>query len=305
MAALDIYSISATKDVGRYVRRRFSRTSFLVDQLTMRFLITAYLLFAYCLSGLSVLAQSKTLDFRTDRRLEILKESAVNLVDFGSTNRIGLPAGDYEILLPSGNFFNLEAVGGYITPEFNDDSNISKMVFKTRALTMSEALALADVFHDAFDLPKKGLSEWVDPFNKGGVFSGFYSIGSDENYPAMGIKLLSAYSRETPIIIQYTFTWHSTLMKVREVSPDTNIVKKLNYDMAEILARLIQVSAVSAETVDPVAEVVEEAAREEPAEVVNNEPIEEDFEQSSNWWLWFIGAVVVIGGIGVAVRHKS
>ncbi len=282
----------------------------MVNQLTMKVLITVSLLFAYCLSGLSVLAQSKSLDFSTERGLGVLNESGVNLVDLGASTRIGLPADSYEILLPSGNLFNLEAVGGYITPEFNDDSNISKLVFKTRALTMSEALALADVFHDAFDLPKKGLSEWVDPFNKGGVFSGFYSIGSDENYPAMGMKLLSAYSRETPIIIQYTYTWHSTLMKMRGVSPDTNTVKKLNYDMAEILARLQQVPAVSGETIEPVAEVIEEVTTPEPAiesptEVVTPEPSEEPAEQSSNWFLWLLGGLVVLGGLAMVVRRKN
>lgn len=58
-----------------------------------------------------------------------------------------------------------------------------------------------------------------------------------------------------------------------------------------------------------VAEVIEEAiapepAIEEPAEVVVAEPVEEDVEQSSNWWLWLIGAVVVIGGIFVLRSRK-
>ena len=39
-----------------------------------------------------------------------------------------------------------------------------------------------------------------------------------------------------------------------------------------------------------------EPALKEPAEVVVTEPIEEDVEQSSNWWLWLISAVVVVGG---------
>lgn len=44
---------------------------------------------------------------------------------------------------------------------------------------------------------------------------------------------------------------------------------------------------------------------EEAAVVVVAEPIEEDVEQSSNWWLWLIGGLVVVIGLGLAVRRKS
>ncbi len=62
--------------------------------------------------------------------------------------------------------------------------------------------------------------------------------------------------------------------------------------------------------VSEVVEVVEEAsapdlAIKESAEVVTVEPSEEPAEQSSNWWLWLIGAVVVVGGIGLVARRKS
>lgn len=46
-------------------------------------------------------------------------------------------------------------------------------------------------------------------------------------------------------------------------------------------------------------------AIEEPAGVVVAEPIEKPAEQSSNWWLWLVGLLVVVGGIGLAVRRKS
>ena len=58
------------------------------------------------------------------------------------------------------------------------------------------------------------------------------------------------------------------------------------------------------------AEVIEEvttpepAIEEEPAEVVVTEAVEEDVEQSSNWLLWLIGAVVVVGGV-FAVRSRK
>jgi hypothetical protein len=57
-------------------------------------------------------------------------------------------------------------------------------------------------------------------------------------------------------------------------------------------------------------ELVEEVRQPEPAgiqeaaEAVVTEPIEEDVEQRSNWWLWLIGAVVVVGGI-LVLRSKK
>lgn len=58
------------------------------------------------------------------------------------------------------------------------------------------------------------------------------------------------------------------------------------------------------------AEATEEATApepvtEKPSEVDRPKPSEEPAEQSSNWWLWLIGAVVVVGGIGLTLRRKS
>lgn len=47
-----------------------------------------------------------------------------------------------------------------------------------------------------------------------------------------------------------------------------------------------------------------EPAIEEPAEVVVAAPIEEEVEPASNWWLWLVGAVVVVGGV-LLVRRKK
>lgn len=66
----------------------------------------------------------------------------------------------------------------------------------------------------------------------------------------------------------------------------------------------------SAPLVAEIPEVIEEVTAPEPAieelaEVVVTELIEEDVEQSSNWWLWLVGLLVVVGAIGLAVRRKS
>jgi len=57
---------------------------------------------------------------------------------------------------------------------------------------------------------------------------------------------------------------------------------------------------------EAIEEVTEpEPAIEEPAKVVNSESSEDPEKESSNWWLWLVGAVVVVGGIGLVARRKS
>lgn len=82
----------------------------------------------------------------------------------------------------------------------------------------------------------------------------------------------------------------------------------IGYEL-ETSQTLTEISPVAPEA-EEVAEVIEEVTEPEPAieeseEVVIAEPIEEDIEQPSNWWLWLIGAVVVVGGIGLVLRRKS
>ena len=77
---------------------------------------------------------------------------------------------------------------------------------------------------------------------------------------------------------------------------------------AEVIAQNI-LEIPPAPPIEEIAEVIEEIkqpdpAIEEPTEVVVDEPIGEDVEQSSNWWLWLIGAVVIVGGIVWILRRK-
>ena len=79
-------------------------------------------------------------------------------------------------------------------------------------------------------------------------------------------------------------------------------------DVSSVEEPLAEIPA-TAPKLEEVAEVVEEVtatepAIEEPAEVVIAEPVEEDVDSSSNWLLWLIGAVVVVGGVFVVRSRK-
>jgi len=75
-------------------------------------------------------------------------------------------------------------------------------------------------------------------------------------------------------------------------------------------AELIRLDSIKNEEDELIAsskEVLKETAfqTEETAEVVPVETSEEPIEKSSDWLLWLIGALIVVGGFGLATRRKS
>jgi hypothetical protein len=48
-----------------------------------------------------------------------------------------------------------------------------------------------------------------------------------------------------------------------------------------------------------------EPATEKPSEIKTPDTSEKPAEEPSQWWLWLIGAMVVIGGLGLVLRRKS
>ena len=90
-------------------------------------------------------------------------------------------------------------------------------------------------------------------------------------------------------------------------SKSTPILQNIVYDMPEILASLPQRKVVIEEMPTPAPKVMEVTAprsrNEEPVETAVAETVVEDIEQSSNWWLWLIGALVVLVAIFM-IRNK-
>ncbi|MEO0511223.1 MAG: hypothetical protein AAF065_15340 [Verrucomicrobiota bacterium] len=92
-----------------------------------------------------------------------------------------------------------------------------------------------------------------------------------------------------------------TLSGPRELIPHFYAVE----DMEVELAAIDSPTSPALETVKTVKEATAlEPVTEEPAKVLVAEPVEEEVEQSSNWWLWLIGAVVVVGGVFVLRSRK-
>ena len=94
---------------------------------------------------------------------------------------------------------------------------------------------------------------------------------------------------------------------------DANIQNRLQKYKADLEeyhhsneTEVIEKPAVEVAAVPEVIEEINapEPTIEEPTEVVVTEPVEEDVEQSSNWWLWLIGAVIIVGSVFVLRSRK-
>lgn len=68
----------------------------------------------------------------------------------------------------------------------------------------------------------------------------------------------------------------------------------------------VEIPPTSPAVVEPTEELATENLEvKEPVKVTPIEITEEPVEQSSQWWLWLVGALVVLGGLVVVVRRKS
>ena len=95
-------------------------------------------------------------------------------------------------------------------------------------------------------------------------------------------------------------------MRLADGDADFREIEALEYAILSVSKGLPkETETTPLSSIESIEEVIApEPAIEEPAEVVVAAPIKEDVEQSPNWWLWLVGAVVVIGGILKVCRKK-
>jgi len=83
----------------------------------------------------------------------------------------------------------------------------------------------------------------------------------------------------------------------------------IGYELENSRSAATEIPPVSSEA-PKVKEIIQEVAqpepvKEEPAAVAPVEVTEEPTEHSSNWWLWLIGAVIIVGGGVLFIRSKN
>lgn len=257
-------------------------------------------------------AQNYLLDFSKGDSMDVINNSEVSLRDLELEDLYATPRGQYEIHLDNANRFIIPADRGQLRIEMEKEEEVRNLELITPILSIQETYALSDFFHEQFGLSSELFYEWAQPAEKHKFPRGFYGKTFTKNYPTIGMSVHSSFNKNKPFFIQFQFSWDNWLHKSRGTSVESNQLQGFTFDVPRILESVkAEVSEPAVvEEPEPASEPKEIYEETNPVEVIFDEveipePSEKPEEQTSQWWLWLVGALVVLGGLAVVVRRKS
>jgi LPXTG-motif cell wall-anchored protein len=260
------------------------------------------------LSSFWTVNAATVLDFeREGNAVQAFSAANIDLIDV-----VGLPAskmivkGDYIVRVSSGLTFRIPASEVNVTLEPKDLGKISSLRFKTRRLNLNEVDSIAQAVYPSLGLPLDDYLIWFDEL-KNDKARGLHSQSLVSNYPAIALIFLKSFHPTEPAVAMFAFQWDEKSTKRRGTSESGNTVKGLDYNIPEILASVQSKEELAAPTVESleILSSVLETKVKEPAEVAPVKIAEEAPEESTNWLLWLIGCLVVLGGLVVVARRKK
>jgi len=271
----------------------------------------------FIFSQLKGVEASYTLDFSGGFGMNAFEETPLRRLG-RSEKTLNLPNDSiYRIKLSNNLQVIFETYIGTIRKS-NEDPDVASRLVLTASnpdyyLTIEEAITVFEKFHDTFQIPKEPLYEWFKPIKEGLGGRGFYQAIAKNHYPEIALEAANSFFDDKPVFLVLYVDFDERTLRRRGVSEETNRVANLIFNIPAIINSVkpqAQSAEIPATPPGPeVEEVVQEStapkpATAKPAEVKTPDTSKEPAEQSSKWWLWLIGAVVV-GGIGLAVRRKS
>ncbi|MDQ8208248.1 hypothetical protein QEH52_12060 [Coraliomargarita sp. SDUM461003] len=274
------------------------------------------LLLILCMVSASSFAETYVLDFSKSDSADVVFNSELETRDLGIEFKHALPSGTYEIVLDRSNRFIIPVDRGRLRVENDNKEEISNIQLITPILNIEEGDALTEAFHNAFDLPLSDYYKWSQPARENKYLSDFYAKDFKDNYPRISMSVHSSYNKDIPFYVTYQFSWNNGLHRRRGTSAESNTLENFTFDVPAILASVSskrsEPPAIEKPKVQEAPALTEQSYEEKkPFEVIFDEvetptePIEEPTEPSSNWWLWLIGVLVVVGGLGLVLRRKN
>ena len=156
-------------------------------------------------------------------------------------------------------------------------------------------------FWDDKEMPS-GIETISDPYSEKKVTARSKALLAISKHPSAGAeKFLEKAYADSSFSEEYIQARLESNFRMRSTWISAHEKRMEAHRMKQGIQQLSNDASVTSEP-PPYSSVPEVAeAIEEPVE----EPVEKPAEQSSNWWLWLIGAVVVIGGLGWVLRRKN
>jgi len=281
-------------------------------------IIKAIFLLAVALVASSSHGEIKILNFSDgDNSFSAFESAGVKLEPFKNISYLKtFEGGTYRILLPGNATFTLELERGEVRSGLDEDDYATTIKLFSRKLSLEASKRLSYFFHENFNLPTNQLDEWFVELENGEAYSAYAGGGLSYNFPFLAMSLRTSFDPLQPAFAIFSISWDEKFSKKSGRTLSSNQKLNVSYDMPELLKGIPEFTEVA--EVKPVIvkvgqpnPVIEEttapepAIEKEPAEVIVTEPVEEDIEQSSNWWPWFIGILVIVGVLGLVVRRKN
>lgn len=262
-------------------------------------------------------SQVKTLDFSGgDHSFSVFESSDIRLDPFKDIPYLRtISGGTYRILLPGNIEYLLKIERGEIRNHLDKEGYVNRMKLITPALSLEASKKLAYEFHRKFGLETDDLDKWFNELENGEAYSMYGKGGVSGHYPRLSMALRTTFGKEKPAFALFSISWDKKFSDHWGTSLENNEQLDVTYDMPELLEGVPEFTEVP--DVEPVIVKVDdtqpfvaetpkpEPTTEKPAEVKTPETSQEPPEEPSQWWLWLIGAVVVVGALGLIVRRKN
>lgn len=259
----------------------------------------------------------KTLDFSGgDHSFSVFERAGVELKPFEGIRYLRtIDGGTYRIFLPGKIEYLLEIERGEVRNHLDREGYVNTLKLITSHLSLEASKKLAYAFHQQFNLNESDLEEWFERLESGDAYSRYGKGGVGNHYPRMGMGLRTTFGKELPAFAIFSISWDESFSKRWGTSIENNKQRDISFNMPELLkgipefTEVTEVEPVIVKVVTPEAVIDEGSASEpgsqEPDEVAVTEQTEELIKRTSYWWLWLVGAVIVVGGIRLAIRKKN
>lgn len=287
----------------------------------------AYLVLLSC--ALKCVGQIPLIDFSEDNSVERIIESGIEYTIFEGRNRfIRIEDQDVKIRFPGGRAYELRVDRGSF--DLNDQNRIVSSRLITELMPTQEAGELMRIFKRSFAARTSDVDRWFSDvqeekhkqplkFDNMG-----YGTGIGEHYPK--IQLISKRSQnptyEWNFVLNlewhsgdYPEGWNEEKAAVHNPKPPSGYeVVSLNPPSGRFYSRKEGFEIAYGIDLDQQSEADTEGESEhqaveteadKPRNVTDTKESEEPAEQSSKWWLWLIGGLLLVSVLALIFRRRS
>ncbi len=280
-------------------------------------IIKSIVLLVVALAASRAQGEIEVLDFSSgEHSFAVFESAGIELEQFNGIPYLRtLSSGIYRVILPGGVTLILDIDRGEVRSELEKEGDATTIKLFTKKLSLEASKKLAYSFHSRFHLSTDQLDKWFVELENGEAYSAYSGGGLDYNFPFLAMSLRTSFDKAQPAFAVFSISWDEKFSKRSGRTLSNNKELNVSYDMPELLEGVPEFTEVP--EVEPVIVKVNDSqpfvaetpkpgpAIKEPTEIKTPEQTDEPAETSPNWWLWLIGAVIVVAGISLAARRKN